>query len=233
MIYYCLHGFVNKALRDSKLNFKFTLIVILLFDCFVCVYNGLYFNELIGFVMIHVFTSSLKKYIKKFEERKVYRVGICLLICGIAGWFLGAVVLNYIGIYVSVVGKNFSIWNKFYNPFILSMAYGGMLIASCKKNFKSGIINMISSYSLYIYIITDNQFLRVYLDNWLYDVFCGVFGTSTLGCFVFVSGYVVIKFVVGLALSILYKHTLGRLVSKVVTKEYNFVIKKLNSKKVF
>lgn len=226
VIYYCLHGFVNKALRDSELNFKYILIFIFIYDCIVCVYGGLYFNELIGFLIIHVFTFCLKKLLNNIEERKVYRIGIFWLVCGIVGWLVGALILNYVGVRISFIGENFSMWNKFYNPFILSIAYGAMLIASC-KSFKFDVINMISSYSLYIYMITGNQLLRIYIDNWLYDVFCGVFETSSFGCFLFTAGYAVIKFVVGLALSILYKYTLGRLVSKMVTKEYNFVTEKL------
>ena len=136
----------------------------------------------------------------------------------------GAVVFDLIGLKIGFVGNKFHYWNRFYNPFIMAIAYGLMLIASQKK-LQSFVVNKMSSYSLFIYMFTGNQLLRIYPDNSLYDVIVEKYGPSMLVCAVFVVAYSLVKFVLGIGVSIVYKNTIGKLTKIVVGKEYNWIEK--------
>lgn len=222
-IYYCLHGFVNKALRESRIDARFGIVVMLILDSIVFVTRGLYFNELIGFLMIHVFTWYLKETLQEIDHKKRCQYGMFLFGGGLTGWIVGAIVLDFIGIRIAIIGEKFHMWNIFMNPFVLAAVYGTMILASCGRNRYSGIVNALSGYSLYIYMITGNQLLRMYFDNTLYDIVIAQFGVSTQICFIFVTGYAVIKIVLGVWLSIIYKYSIGKLVSIVVARECDVI----------
>ena len=140
---------------------------------------------------------------------------------GIIGWIFGAVGLNILGARISVLGEKFHYWNRFYNPFILALSYGAMILGESSKEFISKSINWISGLSLYIYMITGNQLIRVYLDNQIYDQVCGLLGCSSKICVAFVVIYAFIKTIFGILLSVAYMKTLGKLVAKVSEIECN------------
>lgn len=218
VMYYCLHGFINKALRCSDLNDKVTLAVLFVLNWFYFVAGGGYFSDLVGFVLVHVFTWHLKRLLRNTRDDKILKCGKIILVIGLFGWLVGAVVLNYIGIHIDILGHKFHQWNRYFNPFILSLAYGSLLIASTKM-FYSRVINKLSSVSLYVYIITGNQLLRIYTDNYLYDMICDKFGNYMNICFLFCVVYSVVKFCAGTLLAITYHHTLGVFVKYVSVKE--------------
>ena len=116
VLYYCLHGFVNRGLRDENVNPKLSLICILFFDIIICVIGGLYFTELVGFIMIHVFTWYYKKLIYERTKTEIINKGRKLFILGLLGWILGAIMFNLIGLKIGFVGNKFHYWNRFYNP---------------------------------------------------------------------------------------------------------------------
>ena len=185
VLYYCLHGFVNRGLRGVKVNPKLPLLIILCLDIIVCVIGGFYYTDLAGFIMIHVFTWYLKESQKDKPGSSISNTGKKLLIIGLLGWILGAIVFNYIGTKVEFIGSKFFYWNRYFNPFILAIAYGLMMIAS-QKRYQSDAVNKLSGLSLFLYMFTGNQLLRVYPDNALYDLVVGKFGPSMLVCAVFV-----------------------------------------------
>ena len=226
VLYYCLHGFVNRGLRGVKINPKIPLFIILFLDILICILGGFYFNELIGFIMIHVFTWYLKMTMMDKSESKAYGLGKKFLVIGLLGWLIGAFVFNLIGVKYAFIGNKFQNWNRFYNPFILAIAYGLMMMASRKK-YQSDVVNKLSGLSLFIYMFTGNQLLRTYPDNILYDFVVAKFGASMLICAMFVVIYSLIKLIIGIGVSILYKKTLGRLTELVTPKECNWIGDKL------
>ena len=227
VLYYCLHGFVNRGLRGVKINPHVPLLVILCIDLIVFVLGGLYFNELIGFFMIHVFTWYLKEYKKHLSHEQRQKLGTIMVIVGVLGWIIGAMIFNCLGVKYSFLGSKFYYWNRFYNPFILSFVYGFMITAS-QNRFYSVFVNRFSGLSLYIYMITGNQLLRVYPDNALYDFIVSIFGSQMDICALFVIAYTAIKLIIGVGLSIVYKQTLSRLTRMVSTKEYDWIRSKLS-----
>ena len=224
VMYYCLHGFINKALRATKIRTRFAILILAIYIVVVACVGGMYFNELGGFIIIHALTWFIRKEMEEYNEEKIANIGRGMLCFGILGWILGAVVLNIVGIKVEMVGQKFYCWNKFYNPFILAIAYGSMCWASTKQ-FCSEHINFISGCSLYIYMITGNQLLRMYFDNGIYDYICSGIESSFKVCFVFVIIYVFVKIFVGFLFALFYKKTIATIVEIIVKKEFNFIAK--------
>lgn len=227
VMYYSLHGFVNKALRNSDIKPKIAMVTLFIFNGIIFIFSGgLYFTELFGFILIHAFTWFLKKQLNDIDDERKVKVGYSALFVGIIGWILGAIVLNLVGVHVEFIGLKLQNWNRFFNPFVLAIAYGSMLVASC-KNFYSWFINNISGLSLYIYIITGNQLLRFYFDNDLYDIISNKFGSSMLIAVIFVFSYAMIKMVVGCLLACGYKLTVAKVVSYISKKEVSFFENKI------
>ena len=211
VLYYCLHGIINRGLKGVSINPKLPACIIIILDLIAFVLGGLYFNDLIMFLLIHSFTWFTKRFLLKKSEKSI----------------IGAVVFNYIGVYYNSIGEKMSYWNRFFNPFILAIAYGLMLLAS-QIRINSEIINRISSLSLFIYIITGNQLLRYYTDNYLYDWVSDRWSDSMSVCVLFIIVYAIIKFLIGIGLSYIYKNTLGRFISFFTTKECKFISNKIN-----
>jgi len=211
--YYSIHGIVNRGIRDIKMNQSFLLFLLIGFDLLVFVMWWVYYNDVVGFLMIHLMSLCIKR-IQKINNTKI---GKLLLIIGLLGWLFGAIALNAVGLKIDLLTDKLQNWNRFYNPFILMIAYGSIILAS-HKEFYSAKINALSELSLYIYMITGNQLIRMYLDNLLYDLVCKHCGNSMLICIVFVLIYAVVKFLVGIVLSILYKNTVGKFVLKITSK---------------
>lgn len=222
VMYYCLHGFINKALRGTESKSRIAMIVLFLFNGVIFVVGGFFFTELIGFIIAHVFTWYLKKCISPWDKTRLRKTGLRILLIGLCGWLLGAAAMNIVGIKINAIGSKLQNWNRFYNPFILAIAYGAMLLASCKEYY-SDKTNWISGLSLYIYMVTGNQLLRIYPDNALYDVVKNRFGTSMKICFIFVVAYTVIKLIAGCILAAMYKKTISQLINKITNKECDII----------
>ena len=151
VMYYCIHGFLNKALRSSDISPRIAMIVLFVYNGIIFIFDGvLYFTEALGFVLIYVFTWYIKKNTNERNVCDIKRVGNRVLFIGIIGWILGAVMLSISGVHVDFLGSRIQNWNRFYNPFILAIAYGSMLLVSYKEHYLK-LTNMISCLSLYIY----------------------------------------------------------------------------------
>lgn len=230
VMYYCVHGFLNKALRGSNISSKIAMIVLFIFNGLFFILDGrLYFTELFGFVLIHAFTWYLKRITNDKNDCYLKKIGLRILVIGIVGWFLGAIFMNIVGVHVDFIGLKLQNWNRFYNPFILAISYGSILLASRKQCY-SEIINKISGLSLYVYMITGNQLLRIYFDNDLYDIVRKQFGSSMMVCFWFVVVYTIIKLILGCLLACIYKLSLARLVGVITKKEVTIFENCLNKK---
>lgn len=226
VVYYCLHGLVNRALQNIKINNFIPVVFVIFYLLFAFVLGGLYFTDLVGFIMIHVLTWYIKKILNSRIHKSRFGLGFIIFMIGLLGWIFGAVVFNYLGLRIDGIGDKLHYWNRFYNPFILLIAYGLIILSSSVKSH-SVIINKISGLSLYIYIFTGNQLLRYYTDNYLYDYYSASFGNSMRLCFVFVLLYAIVKLLLGVFLSVIYKYTIRRIIKIIVDKECGFYKKVL------
>ena len=229
VLYYCLHGIINRGLKGIRVNPKLLVVIIVVLTLIAFVLGGLYFNELLIFLMIHSFTWFIKQILSKQSDKDIKKFGLYSLLLGVSGWLIGAVVFNCVGVRFSFIGEKLSYWNRFYNPFILAIAYGLMLIAS-QIHIYSEKINKISGLSLFIYMITGNQLLRFYTDNNLYDLVTDKCGASTSLCAVFVVVYAVIKLLFGIGLSVIYMCSLGKLIKYLTVKECSYISDKILQK---
>lgn len=230
VMYYCLHGFLNSALRGSDISPTIAMITLFIFNCIIFLLGGgLYYTELFGFVLIHAFTWFLKKKTNEWNDIDIKKIGYVVLLTGLIGWILGAFIVNIVGVHITFIGLKLQNWNRFFNPFILAIAYGSVFLASCKNHY-SRLVNMISGLSLYIYMFTGNQLLRTYFDNDLYDIVRDCFGSSMMVCFIFVAVYTVIKIILGCLLALGYKLTIAKLIGDISRREINFCVERINKR---
>lgn len=227
VLYYLLHGILNRGVDIPGKQKNILMIITIVYLVMVFLTNRFYSNELICFCAIHILSYCIKNYLA--QKNKLNRnTGIVLFAIGLFAWLGGAIVFNAIGVKFPSIGNKFHLWNRFYNPFILILAYGSIIIAS-SRSFGSDIINKLSSYSLYIYMFTGNQMIRTYLDNAAYDKVSVLMGPSTLVCLLFIIAYSIIKAFAGIFLSSIYKYTFGKIVTFVIKGE-TYIAKKIVEK---
>lgn len=202
VIYYSLHGIINGVLKQLIRRPKRTILMVLLFIVFQFAIGFKYYNDLIGFFLIHILTYCVKNGWN--YARKEVGFAKIITIVGFFFWIGGAYCFNAIGCRLIFVGQRYSMWNTFLNPFIIMMSYGLIIIAD-NETYYNRIINDLSRKSLYVYMITGNQLVRIYFDNDIYDrLVGGVFEKSYEYCFWFTLGYAFLKSVFGFGFATLY-----------------------------
>ena len=139
----------------------------------VCVYffaasifdNAFFYTKLVGMVSIYFVIAYLKMYEKRLP---VYFTPLMCLISGLV-LFASIAIVNIIGIRVHYIGSRVSMLFRFNNPiiviFCISIFY---LFKRLKINMK--VINYISSLSLVIYLLSENEICSKYIKPvlWIY-----------------------------------------------------------------
>ena len=180
IVYYLIHGIINSAIRSTSIGNMSAIMITVCFFAFQFLLGGvLYFSDLIAFIVIHALTYYVKNEYFGLSDDKKIKCSNILIWSGLVGWLLFMFIANTIGNHVAIIGSKFYTWNRFYNPFILMLSYGVVLFSS-RKRFYSKSINDLAALSLYVYMITDNQLLRIHVDNKVYDYFISFFGGGRL-----------------------------------------------------
>ena len=148
------------------------------------------------------------------------KLNLCLLILSlIVNTFL-IVGTNYLGLHISFFNDKVLRWWNNCNPFLLIAAFSLFNLAR-NAHFTNKAINYISSLSLLIYIIHENELLRTYYRPALWHAIYNQFGYDHLIFWVFVMSLGVFAF--GVVMSMIYHHTL----EKVVNKEVDWLLPKI------
>lgn len=165
-----------------------------------------YYNNLLGFIIIYFIVAYDKLYLKKFSKSK--RVNINLLIISLV-MFIGLLLItNILGLKIDFLKDQMLHWNNINNIF-------GILIGIALLNlfgnsyFENKFINYISSLSLLFYIIHENSLFRSYIKPIFYQ---HVFQNGDELVWVIIEACLLFLF--GMMISILYKESLQKIVSK-------------------
>ena len=155
------------------------------------------------------------------------KVGITLIIIGVAGYIAQVVVTNYVGLnLISAFSDKVLRWNKNCCPFYIMIGIGSLIIALHGK-YKVRFINYLSSLSMFIYLIHENYLFRKYTRPAIWQFLYKNYGYSHV--VLLDLAYSMILFLVTAIVSAIYKETIQRLVTKISHRLY-LKIAKLYSK---
>ena len=206
---------------EQQTLLKTTIVMLGLYVGVNFVLPGKFFSSnLVLWITLYFAIAYMKYYLVDLSDK--FRFNILMFGIGCVG-HIGIVCLtNFIGLYGGMFSHSLLRWNSNCNPFLLLTAVSLLNIAR-NVRFESKIVNYISGLSLLIYIIHENQLLRTFYRPRMWEYVYQQFGYDYVLLWTFV--LVVIVFFFGLLSSIIYKYTIGKIVTIVCNRLYPIVQK--------
>lgn len=217
IVLYLLSPFINKFLNHLKRkeHFNFILVIMLLFSIVpTFTTKQLYGNQLTQFIMFYSIGAYLKKYPKNIlSNNKKLNKRVLLLTS-----FL--LVLSVI--FFDIMGSQYSVFNNhttyfFQRNSILAILFSISLfnIFINKKEFNNKLINIVSSCTLGVYLIHDNNLVRNVLWTNILKVYKYV-NSNYLIIHMILS--VIIIFIVCTIIEYIRKNTVEKITNKLIDK---------------
>ena len=174
LILYLIHpllNIINNNLSKRKM-LLLNLCMIMGYSIINIIYDKTFFyTELIGFIELYFLVAYMKKYLGEFSKSK-YK-NLVILIISIALEMIFILVINTLGTKIKYYNGKMQYWTNISNPFIILIAIS-LLNIFCNFNFKNKLINMISSTTLLVYVISDNYFIREKLKPKFFYYYYGI-----------------------------------------------------------
>lgn len=219
IIFYLIHPYLNALIEgmSQKQLFRTAFWVMLLYIIisFTTQITKQLFNaqatffssELVLWGVLYFIIAYIKRYAPNLTNNLL--LNTILIVVGCIGNCGIILLTNIIGLKYAPLSNSLQIWNRGNNPFILLIAIGAFNLAKSVK-YESRLIDYVSGLSLYIYIIHENLILRLYIRPAIWQYIYTNFGYSHILGWVFMLAVLVFAF--GLISSMLYKHTIHKLV---------------------
>jgi len=222
ILFLFIYPFINKLISviSQKEHLRITIFSTIIWIIMNYISEGhFYESRLVVWIAMYFLISYLKIYCPKMMKNK--RVGVRLLVVGIAGYISQVVVTNYVGLYlIRAFSNRIFMWSKNSSPFCIMIALGG-LILSLQAKFKSRIVNYISSVSMLIYLVHESILFRTRtrLEIWQYIYAKVGFSRVVLSDLIFT----IVFFLISIIISLIYKETIQRIVVKVSDRLYYII----------
>lgn len=221
-----LSPFLNIAVHKIKENQYKKLLIILFVLCSIipasvsCELS----TTLTWFVFLYLLAAYTKLYTDVVYDKAIRHATISLI--GIACLWCSSIIINCLGIYFenSKILSHSRHFMSMKGVIVLVISYEMFMSFLCKKRFYNSIINKIASAVFGVYLIHDNEYIRVLLwgnmikyidwDNPADLVF------YSLSCTVFV-------YLLCTLIDLVRQHTVEKLWLKFINKYEEYVIKKI------
>lgn len=212
LLFYPLHVLINKLIktlsqRELLLSASLASIMYIILDYIYA--KWLFPSLLILWVTIYLDVAYLKKYMNHTMNK--LSVNIALVLIGMIGNAGIIVITNILGMKFTFVGTQVMHWHNNCSPFILMMAIGLFNIFR-NINIRNEKICYISRLSLFIYVIHENELLRLYYRPYLWHWVYNKFGYQYVLIWILILSVAV--FIFGVVMSIVYHKTLERITEK-------------------
>ena len=218
LLFYPLHTFLNWVIHkmDQKALLKTTLVLSALYVFANFVLGDVFFaTNLVLWIAAYFIMAYMKYYLVDFSNNM--KANILMLVLGIAGNIALVCLTNFLGLRFGLLRGNLLKWHSFSNPFLLLTAISMLNIAR-NVHFYNRAVNYISGLSLLIYIFHENILLRTFYRPLMWDYVYNQFGYEYILVWMLV--LVAATFAFGLVASILYKHTIQKVVTIVCNRLY-------------
>lgn len=214
IIMYLTHGILNKIIevinKRQYLNIIFgSMFLYCILE--IVVSSNYRYCDMLGFWTIYMFAGYIKKYNirKQYNWKKIFIISSFILI-------MTVILTDYFGTISSIFSDKVLKWCRFNNIIIIVMAFSLLFIA-LETKFYSKRINLISSTSLLVYLIHENELLSMYAKPIVWKFICERFNNSYLAFYTLVIA--MFLFVGSVVIAIVYKNTFGKVaehISKIV-----------------
>lgn len=208
VIFYLAYPGINLMLGNltQRQHLLTAMTLIVMYFGFAWLKGDMFFpSVLLYWLAAYVLVSYIRHYtIKTFSNKKVLFIGIGI---GFAGMVGIDSLINFLGLHVGALNNKAVHFQGHNNPFVLLLALSLLGFAIRKKGWNSRIINYLSSLSLFVYVIHENQMVRVFLRPLYFVYIKQYFGFELVLLWLLL--FAVGLFAVSVILSIGYKELLA------------------------
>lgn len=223
LLLYAIHPFLNtiidKITRKQHLAYCFAFFII--YMCIGCIDADFFFgNSLIHFIGFYFIVSYLKNNLSVISN---FKKNIICFFIGIGLSILLLIAMNFAGLHMNTVAQNilhFSVLK--HNPINFLIAFSLFNIFRELK-FQSKIINYISSLTMLIYIIHENDLFREYLRTALLYDFWEISNRMNIVLFILI--FSAVLFIASTIIAIVYNKLFQMSVHKLAEKILQLVLK--------
>ena len=171
--------------------------------------DSFHYNRLIGFILIYFLMAYCKKYLRN-TCCNTFRNVLGLFGAGIL--LVGVILItNVLGFYTDTFANKMLYFSIFVNPLIIWMSFCTFYLFQSMK-FKNGVVNLLASVTLYIYVIHENYLFATYARPRYFAYIYETFTYEKVAFWAFVLAAVC--FGGSLLVGLLYRATLQRPVHK-------------------
>ena len=212
---YIVKNNINKKQEEKFIKF-FSIFIIWMF---IRRDTRLY-CDLIGFVYVYYVVDYIKKYRMQLIEDK--RKNSIIFIASILLLVLFSFLVNFSGLKIGKLEDKALNFITFINPFIMIVSFSTFLLIynkNIKINKFNKIFTYISSLSLYIYVIHENDLIRNYARGDYFKFLYNNFNYNYIVLLCFISS--IITFIVSVIIATIYKNTLHKGVVFITNKIYD------------
>ncbi len=211
LLFYAIHPFLNRVIyaMNQRTLLRSALLLSMLYIFMNYVKSGLFETSgVILWVAIYFCIAYMKLYLQNISKKKIYNW--ILIFLGIGGNCIIVILTNFLGLRIGFFNDKLLHWCHNCSPMLI-MATIGMFNLVRDSNFKNTMMNKLSGFSLLIYIIHENIFIRTYLRPYMWQRIYEAFGYEHILLWIFIQ--VVVIFVACLIICVVYRFTLQKVVS--------------------
>ncbi len=222
LLLYAIHPLLNIIINNINKKKLLALDVSLFILYFIisAFKSFYYFNELICFISIYFFVAYLKIYMPDFIRNK--KINMILFITLLIFFALSLLIMNFVGEKISFLNDKMMVLCNMKNPILLFLCISlfNIFLSMRERNIK--LINVIGSCTLLIYLFHANKVLFYYYYPNLFDWLLITFGHKLQPIVLFI--FAILWFFATVIISLMYKYTIGRIVSFFSKKIYDILI---------
>ena len=221
IILYAIHPWLNCIIEKlEKRQLFFTNFCFFILYCIIsyALDGKYYYSQLVGFIVYYFFVAYTKKYMPNLTSNKA--VNIKVLLSCIVGFIATILIANYIGLRFPAASGLVGKLESFINPFIVGLSISSFNLCKAKRR-SNKTINVISSTSLLVFVISNNvivcSFVKPLLFEYLYEKYS--YNYIPIMCIIIA----VITLIISVFVALVYKKTIQRIVVAFCPKVVNVI----------
>lgn len=229
ILLYAIHPWLNIIIKNLEKKQLFVADICMFF--LYCVVSfaldgKYYYSHLIGFIVYYFFVAYVKLYLPKLSSDK--KVNLKVFAVSLCGFILMIVGINCLGGHFSFVSRMVGDIERFINPFIVGLSISTFNLCRLKI-WRSEKINIISSTSLLVFVISNNNIICSFVKPILFkNIYVYVSYNYIAAICVLIA---IATMVISVIIALVYMKTIQRLVNLCVPKIINICI--FLSKKIY